>query len=107
MLDEKLKSYNICENCCKNEDCTHYKETCEVMEYFKDTPLNIHFPMCSEYQSRLIKMIKDIELEIPIAEYECTNTEYDRGEEMTKAFCNFNEMRLTRMLGYGWERINE
>lgn len=100
MLDEKLKSYNICENCCKNEDCIHYKETCEVMKCFKDTPLNIHFPMCSEYQSRLIKMLKDIESEIPIAEY-------DRDEEMTKAFCNFNELKLTHMLGYGWERIDE
>lgn len=107
MLDEKLKSYNICDGCCKNEDCKHYKETREVMEYFKDTPLNIHFPMCSEYQSRLIKFLEDVESEIPITEYECTNTECHRDEEMTKAFCNLNEMRLTRMLGHGWERVDE
>lgn len=87
MLDEKLKSYNICENCCKNEDCIHYKETCEVMKYFKDTPLNIHFPMCSEYQSRLIKMAEDIE-SLPLAEFvDIKNKDLRYFENMLYKYC--------------------
>lgn len=68
MLDEKLKSYNICEQCCNNKDCKHYAETHKIIEYFKETPLNLHFPMCSEYQSTYNKIMRDIEA-LPIPEH--------------------------------------
>lgn len=61
MINEKLKSYMECENCWKTDNCTYYKDVKYAIDKFKNTPLNIHFPLCQEYESYFYKTMKDIE----------------------------------------------
>lgn len=68
MINQNQKLYYICEDCSKQETCKYYKDVIQTIENFIDTPLNIHFPMCSEYQSILNKLWNDIENNTPMAE---------------------------------------
>lgn len=62
MIDENEKSYIICKQCTKIANCNHYNDIINTIDKFKNTPLNIHFPMCSEYESQLYKLFKDRKL---------------------------------------------
>lgn len=61
MINQNQKLYYICEGCSKQETCKYYNDVAQTIENFIDTSLNIHFPMCSEYQSMLNKLWNDIE----------------------------------------------
>jgi hypothetical protein len=75
MLNEKLKSYMECENCWKTKNCPYYKDVKATIDKFKDTPLNIHFPLCNEHESYLYKAMNEIEKSTDIPkfkqEYDC------------------------------------
>ena len=60
MIDEKLKSYTECEDCWKSETCLFYKDVKDTIEKFKNTPLNIHFPLCNEYESEWKHMLLNL-----------------------------------------------
>lgn len=78
MIDENEKSYMICKQCAKTEHCDYYKDIINTIDKFKNTPLNIHFPQCNEYESYLFKIIKDKgmldDVELPYLDKELKDT---------------------------------
>lgn len=61
MISENEKVYYICQQCSKTSSCQYYKQVISTIKQFINTPLNIHFPMCKEYDSALCKLFRDIE----------------------------------------------
>jgi hypothetical protein len=76
MINEKLKSYMSCEDCWKTKHCPYYKDVIITIDKFKNSPLNIHFPMCNEHESYFYKMMNDFENSTNISkfkqEYNCS-----------------------------------
>lgn len=90
MINENEKVYYICQQCSKNESCIHYDKVIQTIKEFVDTPLNIHFPMCKEYDSALYKTLHDIENGLPII-----NTEEITKDDISKIFINWIKERNT------------
>ena len=80
LIDENEKVYIICEQCVKAEQCEYYPDVIRVSQEFVGTPLNIHFPKCADYKSKLIQSFEDIESENVIPEF---NDEFDKNEFMS------------------------
>jgi|GEM_PF-4382704 len=60
MINENEKVYYICQQCSKTSSCQYYKNVTDTIKEFIDTPLNIHFPMCKDYNSTLYKLFDDL-----------------------------------------------
>jgi hypothetical protein len=61
MINEKVKSYTECDTCWKTDNCSYHKDIKATINKFKDSPLNIHFPLCKEHESYFYKMMNEIE----------------------------------------------
>lgn len=77
MINEKEKLYIICNYCCKTDNCEYYNQVINTAEEFKNSPLNIHFPMCNNYQSSFNKMLENIEAEDVVVYKEIFNIKED------------------------------
>jgi hypothetical protein len=63
LISENEKSYIICNECSKQENCSYYKDIKETSERYINTPLNVHFINCKDYESALFAMVRRIETE--------------------------------------------
>jgi len=88
MISENKKSYMICEQCAKTKKCNYYKEVKDIINKFESTPLNVHFPICSEYESAWLRIVKEIEFKNDIHNF------MHKAEEIEKEMINKNETTI-------------
>ncbi len=62
MISESVKIYCICNQCSKKASCVYYIDVVRAVKHFADTPLNIHFPMCKDYDSILNKLSQKVKI---------------------------------------------